>query len=66
MQFQQSLDPVIFQENRLPPRSLFSSQSAVRELSLDGSWHFSYFDTPQEATSLFLEKKHFRTPKYPI
>lgn len=61
MQFQQSLDPVIFQENRLPPRSLFSSQSAVRELSLDGSWHFSYFDTPQEATSLFLEKEHVST-----
>ena len=58
MQFQQSLDPTIFQENRLPARSLFSSQSSVRELSLDGRWHFSYFDSPQQATPLFLKKEH--------
>lgn len=58
MQFQQSLDPTIFQENRLPARSLFASQSSVRELSLDGSWHFSYFDSPQEATDLFLMSEH--------
>ncbi|HKL59289.1 MAG TPA: hypothetical protein VJ863_05280, partial [Sphaerochaeta sp.] len=58
MQAEQSLDPTLFQENRLPARSLFAQQSAVREVSLDGSWHFSYYDSPQEATTLFLEKKH--------
>ncbi len=58
MQFDQSLDPSVFQENRLPARALFSKQSAVREISLDGTWHFSYYDTPQKATSLFLKKKH--------
>ena len=58
MQFEQSLDPTIFQENRLPARALFNKQSAVREVSLDGSWHFSYYDSPQEAKPLFLEKEH--------
>jgi len=58
MQFGQSLDPTVFQENRLPAHALFSQQSAVRELSLDGTWHFSYYDSPQEATPLFLERKH--------
>ncbi len=58
MQIAQSLDPTIYQENRLPARTLFSSQDAVREICLDGKWHFSYYDTPQEATTLFLEKRH--------
>ncbi|MDY0289121.1 MAG: glycoside hydrolase family 2 TIM barrel-domain containing protein [Sphaerochaeta sp.] len=56
MQALQSLDPTIFQENRLPARTLFARQRAVRELCLDGRWHFSYYDNPQEATTLFLDK----------
>lgn len=56
MQALQSLDPTIFQENRLPARTLFTQQRAVRELCLDGRWHFSYYDKPQEATTLFLDK----------
>ncbi len=58
MQASQSLDPTIFQENRLPARTLFAQQCAVRQVSLDGTWHFSYFDSPQEATTLFLKQKH--------
>ncbi|MGB4407842.1 MAG: glycoside hydrolase family 2 TIM barrel-domain containing protein [Sphaerochaeta sp.] len=58
MQAEQSLDPTVFQENRLPVHTLFSSHSAVREVSLNGTWHFCYYDSPQEATSLFLKQKH--------
>ncbi|HKM05449.1 MAG TPA: glycoside hydrolase family 2 TIM barrel-domain containing protein, partial [Sphaerochaeta sp.] len=58
MQFEQSTDPTIFQENRLPARALFTTQDAVREVSLDGMWHFSYYDSPKEAEPLFLQKEH--------
>ncbi len=58
MQTVQSLDPTLFQENRLPARALFAQQSAVKEVCLDGTWHFSYYDSPREATTLFLKKKH--------
>lgn len=58
MQAEQSHDPTLFQENRLPAHALFARQSAVREVCLDGKWHFAYYDSPQEATTLFLKKKH--------
>ncbi len=58
MNYTQSLDPNIFQENRLPPHSLFLSQSSVKEYSLNGSWHIRYFNNPAEATDEFLFKEH--------
>lgn len=55
MQCNQSLDPTVFQENRLPPHALFTQQQAVKEISLNGDWHFSYFEAPSEATPHFLD-----------
>jgi beta-galactosidase len=55
MQCKQSLDPTVFQENRLPAHALFAKSEAVKEISLDGVWNFSYFETPEEATSDFLD-----------
>ncbi len=54
MQFEQSIDPTVFQENRLFAHALFEKQDVVKNFSLDGTWKFSYFDTPGEATSDFL------------
>lgn len=58
MHYAQSLDPTIFQENRLPAHARFATQSSIREVSLDGPWHFLYFDRPEEASTTFLEKEN--------
>ncbi|NCB01505.1 MAG: DUF4981 domain-containing protein [Spirochaetia bacterium] len=55
MNYTQSTDPTIFEENRLPGHSLFSAHKGVKETSLNGSWYFSYASHPKEATSQFLE-----------
>ncbi len=51
----QSSNPEIFEENRLSAHSLFESHTAIKEISLDGSWYFSYFDNPDDASRQFLE-----------
>lgn len=58
MNYTQSLDPTICEENRLPPHALFLSQSSVKEHSLNGRWHLSYFNSPNEATDEFLSIEH--------
>lgn len=70
MQCNQSLDPTVFQENRLPPHALFTQQQAVKEISLNGDWHFSYFEAPSEATPHFLDSaqlpamEHIEVPSH--
>ncbi len=55
MNYRQSLDPIIFEENRLSAHALFSSQMSVTEHSLNGPWRIRYFNSPNEATTEFLE-----------
>ena len=57
MNYRQSLDPIIFEENRLSAHALFSSQMSVTEHSLNGPWRIRYFNSPNEATTEFLEIK---------
>ncbi|MDA3823701.1 MAG: hypothetical protein PF450_13975, partial [Bacteroidales bacterium] len=56
MNYRQITDPTICEENSLTPHSLFASHSSVIQQSLNGPWRIRYFNSPEEATTEFLEK----------